>query len=136
MANRKQVNKLRNKKVSVNGILFDSKREASRYWELRMLERNGKISNLELQKEYELIPAQYETFPRYGKKGQRLKDGQRCIEQAVKYIADFVYTDNETGLEVVEDAKGYRDPKSATYAKFVIKRKLMLYIHGIKVREI
>lgn len=136
MAIRKQGNKLRNKKVSVNGILFDSKREASRYLELLMLERSGKISKLELQKEYELIPAQYEAFPRYGKKGQRLKDGRRCVEQAVKYVADFVYTDNESGQEVVEDAKGYRDPASAVYAKFVLKRKMMLFFRGIKVREV
>lgn len=136
MAVRKQVNKLRNKKVMVSGILFDSKREASRYLELLMLERSGKISNLELQKEYELIPAKYEAFPRYGKKGQRLKDGMRCVEKSLKYKADFVYIDNESGQKVVEDSKGYRDPKSATYAKFVIKRKLMLHIYGIKVREV
>lgn len=123
-----------NKKVTVNGIEFDSKREANRYCELLLLLRAGKIANLELQKEYELIPTQYETFERYGKTGKRLKDGRRCLEQAVKYKADFVYTEN--GETIVEDVKGFRDPQSAVYAKFVIKRKLMLYIHGLKIKEV
>ena len=123
-----------NKKIDVDGILFDSKREARRYCELKLMERAGEISDLQLQKEYELIPTQYETFARYGKKGQRLKDGQRCIEQSCTYKADFAYM--KDGQQVVEDVKGYRDPKSAGYAKFVIKRKLMLHLYGIRVIEI
>ncbi len=71
----------------------------------------------------------------YGKKGQRLKDGQRCIEKSCVYKADFVYR-NKDGQLVVEDSKGYRDPSSATYAKFVIKRKLMLWRYGIKITEL
>ena len=126
--------KYKNKKVTLDGIEFDSKREAYRYNELKILERSGAIKELELQKEFLLIPAQYETFERYGKNGKRLKDGQRCIEKSCSYIADFVYKEN--GNIVVEDAKGYRDPNSAGYAKFVIKRKLMLYIHGIRVKEV
>lgn len=123
-----------NEKVFFDGLEFDSRKEADRYFELKMLQRAGQIQNLELQKKFELIPAQYETVERYGKNGRRLKDGARCIEQAVTYTADFVYTEN--GQTIVEDTKGYRDPASAGYAKFVIKRKLMLYIHGIKIKEI
>ena len=126
--------KFKNKKVTVDGIEFDSQKEANRYYELRLLERAGVITDLELQKEYELIPTQYEYFERYGKNGKRLKDGKRCIEQSCIYKADFAYKEN--GKTVVEDTKGYRDPSSAGYAKFVIKRKLMLYIHGIKIKEV
>ncbi|MBO5843065.1 MAG: DUF1064 domain-containing protein [Clostridia bacterium] len=123
-----------NKKVVVDGIQFDSKKEAQRYCELKLLQRTGKISNLQLQKSFELIPAQYETFQRFGKNGQKLKDGKRCIEKACVYRADFSYM--QDGQEVVEDTKGYRDPSSAGYAKFVIKRKLLLWQYGIRIKEI
>lgn len=120
--------KYRNKKTIVDGIVFDSRKEALRYRELSMLWRAGVISDLELQKEFELIPAQYETFPRYGKKGQRLKDGKRCIEKPVKYKADFVYKEN--GSVIVEDTKGVKTKD------YIIKRKLMLHIHNIKIKEV
>lgn len=128
--------KYKNKKVVYEGITFDSQKEARRYYELKLLQRAGEIKDLELQKEFELIPAQYESFERYGKKGQRLKDGKRCIEKSCVYKADFTYTDTKSGKTVVEDVKGYVDPSSAGFAKFVIKRKLMLYIHGIRIKEI
>ena len=131
----KQAAKYNNKKVVYDGITFDSQKEAHRYFELKLLQRAGEIQNLELQKEFELIPAQYESFERYGKKGQRLKDGKRCIEKSCVYKADFTYTDR-SGKTIVEDVKGYVDPSSAGFAKFVIKRKLMLYIHGIRIKEI
>jgi hypothetical protein len=121
-------------KVTVDGIEFDSKKEARRYEELKLLQRAGKISDLELQKEFLLIPTQYEKFPRYGKTGIRLRDGERCVERSCVYVADFAYM--KDGLQIVEDVKGYRDPASAAYAKFVIKRKLMLWVHGIKITEI
>lgn len=123
-----------NRKVVVDGIEFDSRKEAQRYWELKLLQRAGKISDLQLQREFELIPAQYETYPRYGKTGKRLQDGKRCVEKSCTYKADFCY--KQDGQLIVEDTKGYRDPASAGYAKFVIKRKLMLWRHGIKVIEI
>lgn len=120
--------KYRNKKTTIYGIVFDSKKEAARYGELRLLQFAGKISDLEIQKEFELIPAQYETFPRYGKNGQRLKDGKRCIEKPVKYKADFVYKEN--GSVIVEDTKGVKTKD------YIIKRKLMLYIHNIRINEV
>lgn len=132
----KSAAKYNNKKVTFEGITFDSQKEAHRYFELKLLQRAGEIKDLELQKEFELIPAQYESFERYGKKGQRLKDGKRCIEKSCVYKADFTYTDIKSGKTVVEDVKGYVDPSSAGFAKFVIKRKLMLYIHGIRIKEI
>ena len=111
-----------NKKVTVDGINFDSIKEANRYAELKMLQRGGAIKNLELQKKFVLIPVQ--------------KIANKVVERECSYIADFVYVDNKTGLAVVEDVKGYRDPSSAAYAKFVIKRKLMLHKYGIKVVEV
>ena len=135
----KRKNKLNNISVTVDGIGFQSTREADRYCELKLLQRAGKISNLELQKKYELIPAQYETvetgeFYKTGAKKGQPKTKQVCVEQSLCYIADFVYEEN--GKTIVEDSKGFRDPSSSTYAKFVIKRKLMLWIHGIRIREV
>lgn len=121
--------KYKNKKVTIDGITFDSKRESNRYTELKLLERAGKIQGLELQVKYALIPAQYEIFERYGKKGQRLKDGRKCVEKECAYIADFVYTD-DAGQTIVEDTKGMRTKD------YIIKRKLMLYRHGVKIREV
>lgn len=134
MYGRRKGVKYGNNKVVVDGIEFDSQKEARRYYELKLLQRAGQITDLQLQREFELIPAQYETFERYGKKGQRLQDGKRCIEKSCTYKADFAYM--KDGQLVVEDTKGYRDPASAGYAKFVIKRKLMLWVHGIKINEI
>lgn len=128
------MNKYRNKKTIVDGIEFDSKREADRWRELKLLEIAGAITNLQRQVKFELIPKQVETVPRYGKDGKRLKDKEVTVEKACDYIADFVYEMN--GEKIVEDVKGYRDPSSAAYAKFVIKRKLMLFSYGIKVREV
>lgn len=119
------------KKVTVNGVEFASKKEAKRYGELLLLQKAGKVSSLETQVKFVLVPPQYETFPRYSQKtGKRLKDGKRCVEQAVTYYADFVYTDTATGEMVVEDTKGMRTEK------YIIKRKLMLFFHGIKIKEI
>ncbi len=127
--------KYKNDPVEYNGVKFDSKRESQRYAELKLLERAAKITGLQRQVKFELIPAQYETVERYSDKtGKRLKDGKRLLEKECSYIADFVYSVD--GRLVVEDVKGYRDPQSAGYAKFVIKRKLMLYLHGIKIQEV
>lgn len=123
-----------NRKVTIDGIEFDSAKEGRRYSELKLLQRAGRIEQLELQKEFELIPAQYETFPRYGKTGKRLKDGKRCIGKSCVYKADFAYI--QDGQQIVEDVKGYRDPASAAYAKFVIKRKLLLWRYGIRIKEV
>lgn len=126
------MSKYNSRRVSVGGITFDSVREAKRFQELYYLQKVGAISELDLQVKFELVPAQYETYERYGKRGQRLKDGQKCVERAATYVADFVY--KQGGQTIVEDAKGYQ--KGTAYDLFVIKRKLMLHVHGIKVREV
>ena len=126
-------NKYKNHKTKVsNGAIADSRKEARRYEELLLLQRGGKISDLRTQVPYELIPAQYETYERYGKNGNRLKDGIKLVERAVVYVADFVYLEGDK--LVVEDVKGYRN--GAAYSIFVIKRKMMLHTHGIKIKEI
>ena len=118
-------------KCLVDGIEFASKREANRYLELRLLERAKEISNLRLQVDFELIPNQYATEKRYGKNGQPLKDKQVLLERKVVYRADFVYTDKD-GKTVVEDTKSI----ATRTPEYIIKRKLMLYRHGIQIIEI
>lgn len=124
------MNKCRNRKVKTSdGIVHASKKEASRWLELKLLERAGKIKDLKRQVKFVLIPAQREQGT-IGKRGG-IKQG-KLLERELSYIADFVYTEN--GKMVVEDAKGYKG--GTVYALFVIKRKLMLYVHNIQVREI
>ena len=121
-------NKFGARKVTINGETFDSQKEYRRYQELRLLERAGAIHDLMRQVKFELIPAQYETYERLSEKtGKRLADGKRCLEKAVYYIADFVYWEGDQ--MVVEDSKGYRTDD------YIIKRKLMRYMHGIKIKE-
>ena len=126
------MSKYNNSKVELpSGERFDSVKEYHRWRELLFLQHDGKISDLQRQVKFELIPAQFETYERYGKDGQRLKDGRRRVEMPVDYVADFVYT--KDGKQVVEDVKGYTD--GAAYRIYVIKRKLMLYLKGIKILE-
>ena len=106
--------KYKNRTVTLNGEKFDSHKEARRYGELVLLERAGQISHLERQVKYELIPS------------QRV-DG-KVVERACTYVADFVYVEN--GKKVVEDTKGFRTKD------YIIKRKLMLYVHGIRIKEV
>lgn len=96
-------------KTEVDGIKFDSKHEASRYKELRLLEQAGEIANLRLQVPYILFP--------------KNEHGR-----ALKYIADFVYND-DTGALVVEDAKGHSTDV------YKIKRRLMAELKGIEIKE-
>lgn len=112
--------KYKNKRVREYGQAFDSKKEAARYGELLLLQKQGYIKNLICQRTFILIPSQYEETEN-GKKG-------RCIERPVKYIADFTYDEN--GKLVVEDTKGFKTKD------YIIKRKLMLYKFGIKIKEV
>ena len=112
--------KLKNQKIEVNGIKFDSKREAKRYKELMLLMEAGEISDLRLQVKFNLLPKQ--------------RDSNGKAIRAVDYIADFVYFRGDQ--QVVEDAKGYRNPKAATYAIFVLKKKMMKYFHDIDIVEV
>jgi hypothetical protein len=127
-------NKYNARKVMFDGIEFDSKKELNRWLELKDQEECEVISNLRRQVEYVLIPNQYaestEVYKKGKKKGQP-KQG-KLLERKLSYIADFVYTD-ATGKTIVEDVKGYRGGQA--YSVFKIKRKLMLFIHGVKIHE-
>ena len=110
--------KYHSQKTVVDGITFDSKHEAQRYAELKVLERAGEITDIQLQRTFTLIGT------------QRDKEG-KVIERPVNYKADFVYKD-KNGAMVVEDTKS-----PATRTKdYVIKRKLMLSIYGIRIKEV
>lgn len=122
--------KYRNKKVCVNGLYFDSKKEAAYYIKLLEKQQNGEISNLQTQVKFVLIPAQFEP-DKVGVRGGKIKG--KCIEKQAIYTADFVYTDSTTGETVVADVKGGKTTKTEAY---VLRRKLMLYVHGIKIKEV
>ena len=108
----KKSNKYHNQKTkTIDGITHDSKKEASRWMELQMLQRAGEIYNLRRQVTFELIPKQ---------------EGERPCN----YIADFVYVDKKTGKTVVEDAKGVRTDV------YKIKKKLMLWRYDIRIKEV
>jgi hypothetical protein len=109
------MSKYKAQKTTVDWITYDSRKEAVRAQELKLMQRAGLISDLQCQVPYELIPA------------QRSAEG-RLLERAVIYKADFVYT--EDGKTVVEDVKGLRTKE------YILKRKIMLYKYGIRIREV
>lgn len=101
--------KYHNKKTVINGITFDSRREAERYVELKVLQKKGLITQLELQPKFLL----QKGFKYRGK-----------TQSAITYKADFRYIDLETNTYVVEDVKGM-----VTQA-FAIKKKMFLATYG------
>ena len=113
-ANANTKSKYHSRKQTIDGHVFASKREAQRYSELKMLEKAGEISNLELQKRFELIPSQ--------------RINGKVVERPCYYVCDFAYC--EGGKQVIEDAKGM---KTEVYK---IKKKLMLYKYGIAIKEV
>lgn len=129
-----------NKNIIKDGEVFDSIKEYKRWCELLLLERAGEITNLRRQVKYVLIPAQYEPDT-VGSRGG-IKKG-KLIERECIYIADFVYEYHKLIREdkprevysarvytMVEDTKGYKTKD------YIIKRKLMLHIHGIRIKEV
>lgn len=117
--------KYHSKKAYAGGVVFDSRKEARRYNELRYLMQVGEISDLRRQVKFVLIPAQREAET-IGARGG-VKKG-RLLERECAYVADFVYIMD--GATVVEDTKGFRTPE------YIIKRKLMLWVHGIQIKEV
>lgn len=110
------------------GHLHDSKKEAERCNELQLLLKAGKITDLELQKDYLLIPALYREIDlnekyKSGKNKGQPKTKRVCEELKVVYRADFVYIDKETGKTVIEDCKGMRTKE------YILKRKLMKQLY-------
>ena len=105
--------KFKNIKETRNGMKFSSKKEARRHDELMLMQKFGIINSLQLQVKYELIPP------------MKLL---RKTERAVHYVADFVYYTKD-GQLVVEDVKGIKT------RDYIIKRKMMAFIHGIEILE-
>lgn len=118
------MSKYGNRKVHRDGMEFDSLKEYRRFCELRLLEKAGQVTDLQRQVKFVLIPAQYAPDI-IGKRGG-VKRG-KLLERECSYMADFVYT--QDGKTVVEDTKGFRT------ADYIIKRKLMLWVHGIQIQE-
>lgn len=102
------MSKYRNKKITIDGIKFDSKKEAVRYKELKILEQVGEIIDLQLQPKFLLI----DKFEYKGKK-----------YRAMHYIADFKYYDTKLGADIVEDVKGYET------GVYKLKKKLLLNLY-------
>ena len=114
----KVTSKYHSKKVKLDGIEFDSKKEAKRYSELKLLERAGQIKDLELQKVFELQP----SFKKNGKTYRK-----------TTYKADFCYFDNEKGKYIVEDVKS---PITRTQV-YMLKKKMLLYKYDdIEFKEV
>lgn len=108
-----KINKYKNKKITIDNITFDSKKESLRYQQLKLLEQAGVISNLELQKKFIL----QDKFELNGKKYRE-----------ISYVADFVYI--QDGETVVEDAKGF---KTEVYK---LKKKMFMYKYKMEIKEI
>lgn len=114
----RSINKYGNNKLTVDGIVFDSRKEYRRYCELKLLLKAGRIKDLQRQVKFVLIPSQ--------------KIDGRVAERECAYYADFAYIDTDSGRMVVEDVKS-----PATRTKdYIIKRKLMLWIHKIRIEEV
>ena len=107
--------KYHNRKITRDGETFDSVKEYRRWCELKLMERAGVITDLKRQVKFELIPSQ--------------KVDGKVVERPVNYVADFVYT-NSFGFKIVEDVKGVRT------REYILKRKMMLWNHGIRIQEV
>ena len=112
--------KFRNIKTEYNGIKFDSRKEANRYAELRLMERAGAIYELRRQVVFEIIPTQKDETT------------GELVERPARYIADFVYRDAFTHKLIVEDVKS----NATKTPEYILKRKLMYYRFGIRITEV
>lgn len=133
MYKRKGYNKYGAKKCSLMGASFDSRLEGNREIFLLGALKEGKIKNLRRQVEFELIPKQ--TYKVEKQLKTKVKEVERVAEQRCYYVADFVYEKrmlDGTWQTVVEDTKS----EVTRTADYIIKRKLMLFRHGIRIREI
>lgn len=110
------MSKYHSRKITVDGVSYDSKKEYNRYRELSMLEDAGIIHDLKRQVKFELLPSQRDLIT------------GKVIERPVSYIADFVYFEGDR--LIVEDVKGIRTKD------YILKRKMLLYFHGIRIKEV
>lgn len=120
-----------NSKTVFKGEEYDSKRERDRHIFLLNAEREGIISDLKRQVTFHLLPAQYETVQKQLK--TKTKEVSVCVERAVDYKADFTYM--KDGQLVVEDVKACASSQVLDKT-YILKRKMMLYFHGIRIKEV
>lgn len=122
------------KKITRDGETFDSLKEYRRFCQLSLLEKSGDIDGLRRQVVFPLIPTQREeTCEVYTRgKNKGLPKPGKVLEKEVKYIADFVYAEKRAGKAelIVEDVKGVKTKE------YILKRKMMLYFHNIRIREV
>jgi hypothetical protein len=125
------MNKYRNIKTEIAGHKFDSRKEAKYAVLYKAWEQEGKISNLRMQVPYEIVPAVWEDETIQLKTKEKIV--RKCRQRASYYVADFVYTDNETGKEVVVDVKSKITRSNAVYR---LKKKMMYAFNGIEIKEV
>ena len=133
----KRKHKYNAQKIVINGNTFDSQKEAKRYQELLLLERAGKIANIQVHTTYEIVPTiwyckQYHYFS-FGKKEC---EAPVCTQRRLTYTDDFSYDKVGHSNRIVEDVKGCRSKKNKAYQTFLKKKRLMKIIYGIDVQEI
>ena len=126
---RKSKVKYNNTKVEYDGIKFDSKREKDRYVILKQAEKDGTITNLVVHPKFELIPAVTEKYIKHLK--TKDKEVERTIQLAITYTADFMY--EKDGQTIIEDIK---ISKHILPKEYVLKKKMMLALKGLKVKEV
>lgn len=115
-----KASKYKNTKVKLDGKTFDSQKEADRYQALKLKMQSGQITDLKHHVPFELMPSvKFEN--------------EKRKKPALRYIADFVYTDVKTGLQVVEDVKSAITRKLAAYRQ---KKHLMMSVHNIEIQEV
>lgn len=120
------MSKYLNRKVVNEDGVFDSRKEYKRWCELKLLVQSGRINDLERQVRIEVLPAQREPDT-VGKRGGKIKG--KLIERKVTYVADFKYWDCDSGDYVYEDVKGVRTKD------YILKRKILLWRYGIRIKE-
>ena len=125
------MSKYLNKKTEIDGIVFDSAKEARYYLYLKQREREGEISSLNMQVPFEIIPAVYGTKVKHLK--TKDKEERYCIQRATHYVADFVYIITATGRQEVVDVKSEITRKNPEYR---LKKKLRLAVKGIEILEV
>lgn len=123
-------NKYKNKKVEYDGIKFDSVREKDRYFFLKDAESKGVIMNLQVHKKFELIPSVKEKYVKHLK--TKDKECERTLQLPITYTCDFCYV-KDGGEVVVEDIK---ISKFLLPKEYVLKKKMMLALKGIQIREV
>lgn len=122
-------NKYGNKKLVIDGVTWDSKREYQRWLVLRQAEADGLISDLERQPKFELIPAIKETYVKHLKTKDKVC--QRVVQLACSYTADFRYKKN--GVEVVEDVK--ISPKMLP-PEYILREKMFRAKFGFPIKRV